>query len=193
MQVVIEATVDSRQFLKTLLTNSGIQILVEPEKTGDERLRMSMPETIPNGLVFLQAIETSPEAYAGEVTLHDGRKFSLDADGRAKFREVITNSMKQPQGAAQQPQAWTYFIPEIRAFLKELLSLMHWYPRAVGEAEHEVARNFLLLIGLAVLGVGLLTYFGRVSGDAFVFVIGILLGYLFAFLNKFLGLTGESN
>ncbi|SRR6266568_5924507 len=193
MQVVIEATADSKQFLKTLLTNSGIQILVEPEKPGDEHLRMSMPETIPNGLTLLQAIETSPEAFAGEVSLHDGRKFSLDTDGRAKLREVITNSMKQAQGSVQQQPAWTYFIPEIRLFIKELLDLMHWYPRAVGEAEHEVARNFLILIGLAVLGVGILTYFGRVSGDAFVFVIGILLGYLFAFLNKFMGLTGESD
>jgi hypothetical protein len=40
-----------------------------------------------------------------------------------------------------------------------------------------------------VVGVGILTFFGRVSGDAFVFVIGTLLGYIFAFLSKYLGLT----
>ncbi len=43
-----------------------------------------MPATIPNGLTFLQAIETNPEAFAGEVTTHDGTKFSLDAEGRSR-------------------------------------------------------------------------------------------------------------
>lgn len=190
MQIVIEATVDSKQFLKTLLANSGIQVLAEPEKSGDERLRMSMPETIPNGLVLLEAIETNAEAFTGEVTLHDGRKFSLDSEGRTKLREVITNSMKQPQGVVQQPPPWTVFIPEIKAMIKEIIGLIHWYPRAVGEAQHAVARNFLIVIGLAVFGVGFLTYFGKVSGDAFVFVIGILLGYLFSFLSRYLGLSG---
>jgi len=49
----------------------------------------------------------------------------------------------------------------------------------------------VVLLGLIVLGMGILTYFDKVSGDAFVFVIGALLGYIFAFLQKFLGILSE--
>ncbi len=192
MIVTINASAESKEFLKTLLMNSGIQPLIEPAKTADEPLKMTIAETIANGLILLQVIEASPEAFSGEIMSQNGRRFSLDADGRAKLREAITNAMKQPS-QAQQPPAWTYFIPEIRAFLNEIIGLIRWYPKAIGKSQHQITKNFLILIGLSVLGVGVLTFVGRVSGDAFVFVIGILLGYLFAFLNKYLGLAGEGS
>ena len=53
-----------------------------------------------------------------------------------------------------------------------------------------LTRNFVIVILAVVIGVGILTFLGRVSGDAFVFVIGALLGYIFAFLSKYLGLSG---
>lgn len=42
-----------------------------------------------------------------------------------------------------------------------------------------------------VLGMGFLTYTGKVSGDSFVFVVGALIGYIFAFLQRFLEILGE--
>jgi len=56
-------------------------------------------------------------------------------------------------------------------------------------------RNACILVGDSkavivgiVFGMWLLTYFDKVSGDSFVFVIGALLGYIFAFLERFLGI-----
>jgi hypothetical protein len=37
----------------------------------------------------------------------------------------------------------------------------------------------------------ILTLYGKVSGDAFVFVIGAVIGYIFAFLQRFLGIFGD--
>lgn len=87
---------------------------------------------------------------------------------------------------------WTPFIPEIKELLKTLISLVEWYPKASGEGKRIVTRNFLILIGGIVLSVFALTLVDRVSGESFVFVVGALLGYIFAFLQRFLGILTES-
>jgi len=44
------------------------------------------------------------------------------------------------------------------------------------------------MIGAIVIGMGILTWYDKISGDAFVFIIGALVGYIFAFLERFLGI-----
>ena len=68
---------------------------------------------------------------------------------------------------------------------------MKWYPKATGEGKKTVVTYFVLLMVAIVVGMGFLTYTGKVSGDSFVFVVGALIGYIFAFLQRFLGILGE--
>jgi hypothetical protein len=177
--------------VKTALFNAGLPVIVEQKKKPEDPLKFSVPANVVSLSVLLHVVETSPEAFNGQVRLQDGRTFALDEAGRTQLRDLLTTAMRQPRSSEQQaPVWWMYFIPQIGKIIEEIAGLVHWYPRALGEGQRILTSNFVLLILAVVIGVGILTFFGRVSGDAFVFVIGALLGCVFAFLSKYLGLTG---
>jgi len=190
MEVTIKGKPEDREFLKRALVNSNIPITIQEEKKGDGPLRFSMPSLVVTASVFIHAIESKPEAFSGEVTLPDGIEISIDADGLKQLKERLTLAMGQTQPTVQAVVWWTYFIPQIAGLIDEVRNFIRWYPRAVGKAEEKVAVRFVLLIVFVVSLTFVLTVYGRISGDAFVFVVGILLGYVFAFLSKYLGLTG---
>jgi hypothetical protein len=144
--------------------------------------------------VFLHAIESNPTAFTGRVTLPEGQTLALDEDGRTQLRLHLSEAMRQPQQPLQQvPSWWTYFIPQIGEVINKIAGLVEWYPKAVAESQKKVTTGFMILIIGIVVAVWFLTYFDRVSGDAFIFIIGLLLGYVFAFLSKFLGLVGSGD
>lgn len=87
-----------------------------------------------------------------------------------------------------QIQWWTPFIPEIKDFLKKINSIVEWYPKAYSEGKRVITTFLFAMISCIVIGLWILTFYDKISGDSFVFVIGTLLGYLFAFLQKFLGI-----
>jgi len=127
----------------------------------------------------------------GNIELSDGTRYELTQEGRDQLNALLIEAMSRKREVIAEVPWWTPFIPEIKEFMKQLISLMEWYPKAMGEGKRIVTRNFLILIGIIVLGMGILTYLGKVSGDSFVFVIGALLGYIFAFLQRFLGILTD--
>lgn len=152
-----------------------------------------MPDAIWALSVALNILEAKKDVISGNVELSDGNKYELTQQGRARLNEVLIEAMsrKREIPIAETPW-WAPFIPEIKELLKTLISLVEWYPKAIGEGKHIVSRNFLLLIGGIVLSVFFLTLVGKVSGESFIFVIGVLLGYIFAFLQRFLGILVET-
>ena len=180
---------DVEKEIENALFNSGIQFTKEEVKTPTEAYHIYIPDAIWSLSVALHILESKKDDVKGNVELPDDRKFELDDEGRAKLEEVLTKAMsRKREMIVPEIPWWTPFIPEIKGFLKQIISLMEWYPKAYGEGKRIVTRNFLLLISAIVIGVWLLTYFDKISGDSFVFVIGALLGYIFAFLQRFLGI-----
>lgn len=179
--------------IENALYNSGIQFTKEEIKKPIEAHVFYIPNVVPAISVALHILEAKKDVVKGNIELLDGTKYELTQEGIDQLNGLLIEAMcrKREEPAPTQMVWWTPFIPEIREFIKSLIELMKWYPKAMGEGKHIVTRNFLILIGLIVLGMGILTYFDKVSGDSFVFVIGALLGYIFAFLQRFLGILTD--
>ena len=178
---------------ETALVNSGIQFTKEEVKEPITAYVFHIPEAIMTLSVILHALENKKDVLKGTVELSDGKKLELNQEGRDQLSSLLVESMcKKRETQNTVPLAWwTPFIPEIREGLRAFIELMKWYPRATGEGKRTVVTYFVVLMGLIVFGMGILTYFEKVSGDSFVFVIGALIGYIFAFLQRFLGILGE--
>jgi len=178
--------------IEIALSNSGIQFTSEEVKTPEEGYCLYIPDALWALSVALHILEAKKDLVKGSIELPDGKKHELTQKGRADLNELLikTMSRKRAISTAEAPW-WLPFIPEVKEFLKRVNSLVEWYPKASGEGRRIVTRNFLYLIGGIVLGTGILTFFGKISGDSFAFVIGSLLGYTFAFLQRYLGILTE--
>jgi len=175
--------------IENALANSGVQFTKEEIKKPREAYILYIPELIGTLSIALHILEAKKDVVEGNIELMDGKKYELTQEGRNQLNELLIEAMSRKREEVQvQLPWWTPFIPEIREFLRTIIKFIEWYPKASGEGKLIVTRNFLLVIGGIVISMWLLTYFGKVSGDSFVFVIGALLGYIFAFLERFLGI-----
>lgn len=192
IKITLTCEPDVEKDVENAFFNSGIQFTKEEVKTPTEAYHIYIPEAIWSLSVALHILEAKKDDVKGNVELPDGRKFELDDEGRAKLGEVLTEAMsRKREMIVPEIPWWTPFIPEIKGFLRQIISFMEWYPKAYGEGKRIVTRNFLLLISAIIIGLWLLTFFDKISGDSFVFVIGALIGYIFAFLQRFLGILAE--
>ena len=81
---------------------------------------------------------------------------------------------------------------EVKKFLATVINLLEWYPKETAKRRFQVTVVFVtFLIGIMLL-MGVLTYAGKVGGEAFVFLMGTVVGYVFGFLHRYLGLMRES-
>jgi len=183
LEVVAEQEI--RDFIKLTLVNASIPFNL----LTDEPLKLELPANVATVSILLNILRSKKKMIKGHLTLPDGRMFDLDEEGFEKLNLELIKVLSTPQQPAQPVNWWAYFIPEIKDFFKEINSLVRWYPRAIGGGKRVVTRNFVFLILVVVVGTGFLVWEERISGDAFVFLIGILLGYVFAFLQRFLGIT----
>jgi hypothetical protein len=178
--------------IENAITNSGIQFTKEKVTEPIEAFVFHMPY-IPS-LVFhvLHIIEAKKDVVKGNIELPDKTKYELTQEGIIQLNGFLIEDMSKKKENVPSPIAWWVpFIPEIREGLRAFIDILKWYPKATGEGKKTVVTYFVVLMGMVVLGMGVLTYFDKVSGDSFVFVIGALIGYIFAFLQRFLGILSE--
>lgn len=175
--------------IENALANSGIQFTKEEVKKPIEAHIIYVPEAIWALSVTLHILEAKKDAVKGSIELADGKRYELTQEGREQLNGLLIEAMgRKGEEAPVQLAWWAPFIPEIKELLKTIIKLIEWYPKASGEGKRIITRNFLAVIVGIVVAMWLLTYFDKVSGDSFVFVIGALLGYIFAFLERFLGI-----
>jgi len=178
--------------IENALKNSGIQFTKEEVKKPKAAYIIYIPSAIPTLSVILHILEARKDVVKGEIELANGKKYELTQEGREQLNALMIEAMSTKREEAPTPIAWwTPFIPEIKELIGALIDFIKWYPKASGEGKKTVVSYFVVLIGLIVFGMGFLTFYGKVSGDAFVFVIGALIGYVFAFLSKYLGILGD--
>lgn len=182
--------------IETALTNSGVQFNREEMKEPSEGYRINIPDSVQSLSVALHILEAKEDVVKGNIELSDGTRYELTQEGRNQLKEVLVFSMSKQRQAIVPHVWWTPFIPdireqiipELRETVKTINELIGWFPRASGEGKKIVTRNFLLLITGIIAVMFILTWLDKISGDAFVFVMGALVGYIFAFLERFLGI-----
>jgi len=188
IKIIITCDSKVEEDIETALANSGIRFTKEEMKIPVEAYCIYIPDAIWSLSIALHLLEAKKDVVKGTIELPDGRKYELTQEGRDQLKGLLVEAMSAKKETTAEFLWWTPFVPEIKEFLRTITSLIEWYPQASGEGKRIVTNRFLILIGLIVIGMGILTYFGKVSGDSFVFVIGALLGYIFAFLERFLGI-----
>jgi hypothetical protein len=193
IKITLICDANTEKDIENALINSGIQLTKEEVKKPIEAHVFYIPNLLPVISVALHILEAKKDVIKGDIELSDGTKYELTQEGIAKLNGLLIEALckKKEDTTTTQIVWWTPFIPEIREGLKAFIELLKWYPKATGEGKKVVTTYFVVLIGLIVLGMGILTFFDKVSGDSFVFVVGALIGYIFAFLQKFLGILSE--
>jgi hypothetical protein len=190
IKVTIICDPDTEKDIEKAFGNSGIEFTREELEEPTKAYLFYIPDALWSLSVALHILEAKKDVIQGNIELVDGKKFALDDKGRAQLREILVEAMSRERKEPTPTEIpwWSPFIPEIKIFLRELISIMKWYPKASAEGKRIVTKNFLYLIIGILVGLWVLTYFGKISGDAFVFVIGTLIGYIFSFLQRFLGI-----
>jgi hypothetical protein len=93
-------------------------------------------------------------------------------------------------GAAIQeakPSFWEIYQPQIGKLLDELPELISWYPEtSARQSIRIVAVMILFLFGVVVVA-AYLAATRVMRGDAIIFLVGSIVGYVFAFLQRYLG------
>lgn len=190
IKITIICEPDIVKDIENAFLNSGIEFRKEEIEEPTKACLFYIPDALWSLSVALHILEAKKDVVKGNIELVDGKRFELSEKGRAQLSEILVETMsrERKEPAPQEIPWWSPFIPEIKIFLRELISIMKWYPKAAAEGKRIVTKNFLYLIIGILVGLWILTYFDKISGDAFVFVIGTLIGYIFSFLQRFLGI-----
>jgi len=101
--------------------------------------------------------------------------------------EEVKQEPKLPTSAQipQQPTIWQ--VPQIQEAIPKIVEMLQWHFQDRSKSNLKITYIFVSLLGLLTLGIFVLTWFGKASGDTVIFLIGSLFGYIFAFLQKYLG------
>lgn len=79
------------------------------------------------------------------------------------------------------------YAPQIGEAIPKIVGFIDWYLKERSRVNLKITYIFVVLLGLLALGVFILSLIGKISGDVVVFVFGSLIGYIFAFLQRYLG------
>jgi len=191
--ITLYCDADIEEFFENALNNSGLQIItkVNPKKPKDAYI-FHIPLVLPWIFQVLHILEAKKDVIKGSIEFPDGTKYELTQEGIAQLNDKLIEAMsKKRENVAQPITWWTPFVPEIKVFLLKITEFIDWYPKAASKGKRDVTLGFGVLLGLIILSMWVLTIYGKVSGDAFVFVIGAVIGYIFAFLQRFLGIFGD--
>ena len=165
-----------REEIETALTNSHIEFTTEEIQEPERASCIYISDLYWVLSVALHILKAKKDVVEGNIELLDGRKFDLSQEGIDQLEEILVNAMGRRREVDIPAQLWwtpfipdikEHFIPELRETIKKFNELIEWYPRASGEGKRIVTRNFLLLMGGILVVMFVLTWFDKISGDAF--------------------------
>jgi len=97
-------------------------------------------------------------------------------------QEAFTTANKQQQADLSQLSALvTAVMPLAKEYVDFQKSKFEYTVKRdtnAGSHDRKLTLSLLIFLGLVIFAMALLTYFGKVSGDALLFLVGIVVGYL---------------
>jgi len=97
-------------------------------------------------------------------------------------QEAFTTANKQQQADLSQLSALvTAVMPLAKEYVDFQKSKFEYTVKRdanAGSHNRKLTFSLLMFLGLVIFAMALLTYFGKVSGDALLFLVGIVVGYL---------------
>jgi len=183
--------------IETSLTNSEVKFGKRELETG--YFRLFIPNLYWTISVFLNILNQFKEQIEGYIELPDGRKFEITTQGIEDLQKIVVESMSvkreviSPAPEQVEPNLWIVFRDEIGDIIKSTPKWIDAWTKSASKLKTSVVILLLILIGSCLGIVTYLTVIKVISGEALIFLTGTIIGYIFAFLQKYLGLFQTSS
>lgn len=109
-----------------------------------------------------------------------------------KPAEMAGQPAEKPEGQPPQSKATLPILLLSEAppnsVVARLLSLAEWAPKETARARFRVTLLFTVVLVIIIVALVILTALGMVESGALIFLLGTIVGYIFSFLQRFLGL-----
>ena len=80
-----------------------------------------------------------------------------------------------------------FLVPEIRESIPKIVGMIEWYYKDRSKSNLKITYVFVALLAGLTVGAFTLAFWKIISGETVIFLIGSLFGYVFAFLQRYLG------
>jgi len=191
--IIFKASDEIVEFIERGLHNSGVRIAKRELETGE--LKFLIPSTYWAMSVLLTLMDTYFTQISGKITSASGREFDITEAGLSDFKKSLVEVMTEkreitlPSYPRSEPSFWILYKEEVGQVINKLPNLVDKWSTSAAAIKSNVIWGIFILL-LATLGVVTwLVIQNRISGEALIFLAGTMVGYIFAFLQKYLGIT----
>jgi hypothetical protein len=98
-------------------------------------------------------------------------------------------NMSSKDNEERTPSFWEIYMDDIGAILKRIPQWVTVWQTQSSKLRDRAFIGLCVILGMLIVTVGALASQGIVSGDSVVFLAGTIIGYIFAILHKYLGVT----
>lgn len=191
--IIFKAPDDIVDFIERGLHNSGVRIAKRELETGE--LKFLIPSTYWALSVVLTLLDAYDTKINGKIVSPGGREFEITETGLSAFRSSLIEVMTEqreitlPSYPASEPSFWILYKDEVGQLITNLPKWIDNWSISAASIKSKVIYGIFMLLLATLFVVTWLTLENRISGEALVFLAGTIIGYIFAFMQKYLGIT----
>lgn len=180
------------EFLEIALTNSGVKFGKRLLEDGEYKLYL--PNVTWAISISLNIFNEYKDKINGTIETPDGTTVEITQQGIQQLQRRLVESMSQtdrvmaPVQQYSDVSPWIVYRDEIGEIIKSIPDWLSTSSKYASELKNRVVLALLILIGMTIGVISWLTIRGEISGEALIFLCGTIIGYIFAFLQKYLGL-----
>jgi len=179
---------DLQELVKACIREAKIEFTVTiSEKEGAPfvlNLLGSGPEVFRPILLLYEKYKDRMKGY---LQLPDNRTYELNESNIEIIRRASEGTIMPAAASIAKPSFWEVYQPEIGKIISDLPNILKWYPETSARQNIRITVAMLAFLFGVLLITAYLANLRLVSGDAIVLLIGSIVGYVFAFLQRYLG------
>ena len=184
------------EILEISLTNAGVQF---GKRLSEDEYKLYIPNVAWAISVVLSLFNQYQNQITGTIVVPDGTSYEINQQGLQQLQTILVESMSQrdrvttPVHSQSEANPWVLYRDEIGEIIKSIPDWLSTSSKAASTLKNRVVIALLVLIAMTLLVISWLTIQGLISGEALIFLSGTLIGYIFAFLQKYLGIIQTSS
>ena len=184
------------EILEIALSNSGVKFGKRLLEDGEYKLYI--PSVTWALSILLNIFNEYKDKINGTIEIPDGTTAEITQQGIQQLQSLLVESMSQtdrvltPVQQYSDVSPWIIYRNEIGEIIKSIPDWLSTSSKYASTLKNRVVLALLILIVMTIGVISWLTIIGEISGEALIFLCGTLIGYIFAFLQKYLGLIQTS-
>jgi hypothetical protein len=191
--IVLKASEEIIESIEIGLKKAGVRIAKRELDTGE--VKFLLPTLYWTMSVVYTVLMTYHSHLEGRIELPNGNTFPLSNEGLTQFRTGLLESMTERGEANIQihqqndTSFWVVYRDEVGNLIQNLPNWIDQWSASAAQIKSNVIWGIFFLLFATLAVVTALTWRGKISGEALVFLAGTIIGYIFAFMQKYLGIT----